>query len=91
MMAAEALLYDSAARAMWVLVLAALPALVPALAIGLVIGLLQAATSIQEASLSFVPKLVGVLLALMLFGGITGGLLADFTRDMAAAIPHMAR
>lgn len=87
----EDLLYDSAARAFWVLVLACLPALVPALVIGLVVGLLQAATSIQEATLSFVPKLVGVLLTLMLFGGITGGLLVDFTREMAAAIPAMAR
>ncbi len=87
----EDILYDSVARALWVLVLASLPALVPALVIGLVIGLLQAATSIQEATLTFVPKLIGVFLLLMLFGGITGGLLMDFTRDMAAAIPLMAR
>jgi flagellar biosynthetic protein FliQ len=87
----EDLLYDSAARAALVLVLAALPALVPALVIGLVIGLLQAATSIQEATLSFIPKLVGVFVALVMFGGITGGLLADFLREMAAAIPLVAR
>jgi len=87
----EDILYDSVARALWVLVLASLPALIPALVIGLVIGLLQAATSIQEATLTFVPKLIGVFLLLMLFGGITGGLLMDFTRDMAAAIPLMAR
>lgn len=87
----DALLYDTAARAVWVLVLASLPALVPALIIGLVVGLLQAATSIQEATLSFVPKLVGVFLALVLFGGITGGLLVDFFRESATAIPLMAR
>jgi flagellar biosynthetic protein FliQ len=87
----EDLLYDSAARAVVVLVLASLPALLPALAIGLVVGLLQAATSIQEATLSFIPKLVGVFLALVVFGGVTGGLLADFFREMAAAIPLMAR
>jgi len=87
----EDILYDSARHALWVLTLATLPALVPALAIGLVIGLIQAATSINEATLSFVPKLVGVFLAIMLFGGITGGLLMDFTREMAAAIPAMAR
>lgn len=84
-------LYDSAARAVVVLILASLPALLPALAIGLVVGLLQAATSIQEATLSFIPKLIGVFLALVVFGGITGGLLADFLREMAAAIPLMAR
>lgn len=87
----EDLLYDSARRALWVLTLASLPALVPALIIGLVIGLLQAATSVQEATLSFVPKLIGVFLALLLFGGITGGLLMDLFRDLAAAIPAMGR
>ena len=87
----EALLYDSATRALWILVLATLPALVPALVIGLAIGLLQAATSIQEATLTFVPKLIGVFLALMLFGGISGGLIADFATEMIAAIPQMAR
>lgn len=91
MTAADALMYDSLARALVVLVLAALPALLPALAIGLLVGLLQAATSVQEASLSFVPKLVGVLLAMLLFGGITGGLLADFAREMLAAVPAVAR
>ncbi len=87
----EQLLYDSAARALWILVLATLPALVPALVIGLAIGLLQAATSIQEATLTFVPKLIGVFLALMLFGGISGGLIADFARELITSIPQMAR
>ena len=85
------LLDDLAARGAWVLVLATLPALLPALAIGLVVGLLQAATSIQEATLSFIPKLIGVFLALVLFGGVTGGLLADYLREAASAIPLMAR
>lgn len=87
---ADAVLYDSLSRGLWVLILAVLPALLPALIIGLVIGLLQAATSIQEATLTFVPKLIGVFLALMIFGGITGGLIVDFARDMMAAIPDMA-
>lgn len=90
-MTGEALLYDSVAHAAWVLVLATLPALIPALVIGLVIGLLQAATSIQETTLTFVPKLVGVFLLLMLFGGMIGGTLMDFTRDTFAAIPLVAR
>jgi len=87
----EDLLYDNARHALWVLTLASLPALVPALLIGLVIGLLQAATSVQEATLTFIPKLLGVFLALMLFGGITGGMIMDFTREVMASIPAMAR
>ena len=87
----DTLIYDSIARALWVLILAVLPGLLPALAVGLLIGLLQAATSIQEVTLTFVPKLIVVFLVLMLFGGITGGLLTDFARDMMAAIPQVAR
>ncbi len=87
----DVLLYDTAARAVWVLVLALAPALIPALAIGLLIGLIQAATSVNEVTLSFVPKLVGVLGFMLLFGGLTGGLLLDFTREVMAAIPAMAR
>lgn len=90
-MMAQELLHDSASRALWVLVLASLPALVPALVVGLVIGIVQAATSIQEATITFVPKLIIVFLSLMIFGGISGGLLVDFTLEMAAAIPLMAR
>ena len=91
MNAADALLYDTAARALWVLVLASMPALIPALAIGLLIGLLQAATSVQEVSLTFVPKLIGVLIALIIFGGFGAGLVVDLMREAAAAIPMMAR
>lgn len=87
----DPLIHDTAARALMVLVLASLPALLPALAIGLVIGLVQAATSVQESTLSFVPKLIGVFLALILFGGISGGLLLDFTREVMALIPQMGR
>lgn len=87
----EDILYDSARRALWVLTLASMPSLAVALVIGLVIGLLQAATSVQEATLTFIPKLIGVALALMVFGGVTGGLIVDFTREMMAAIPRMGR
>lgn len=87
----EAILYDSAARGLFVLVMAVMPALIPALAIGLIVGLVQAATSVNEVTLSFVPKLVGVLVAILLFGGMTGGLLMDFTEEVMAAIPAMAR
>ncbi|MFN7173750.1 MAG: flagellar biosynthetic protein FliQ [Thermaurantiacus tibetensis] len=87
----EDLLYDLARRGLLVLTLAALPPLGAALAIGLVIGLVQAATSINEATLSFVPKLVGVFLVLVLFGGLIGGLLVDFTREAIEAIPALVR
>jgi flagellar biosynthetic protein FliQ len=87
----EDLLYDTAREGLFVLALATMPALIAALAIGLVIGLVQAATSINEATLSFVPKLVGVALVLLLMSGLVGGALADFTKSSIEAIPAIAR
>ncbi len=80
-----------AQQALWILALTALPVLIPALVVGLVLGMVQAATSINEQTLAFVPKLLVVGLCLALFGGAMLALLADFTRDMFARIPDLLR
>ena len=80
-----------AQQAMWILALASAPILIPALVAGIVLGMIQAATSINEQTLSFVPKLIVVGLALALFGGAIMMLLADFTREIFARIPDMLR
>jgi flagellar biosynthesis protein FliQ len=80
-----------AEQAMWVMALAAAPILVPALVAGVVLGMIQAATSINEATLSFVPKLAIVALCLALFGAAIMTILADFTRDMFSYIPQVVR
>lgn len=54
--------YDVLRQGLWIAVLMAAPLLTTALVAGLVIGLLQALTSVQEATLTFVPKM-GVMLA----------------------------
>lgn len=51
---------DLMREAVWVAVIIAAPVLVVALAVGLIIGLLQALTSIQELTLTFVPKLLAI-------------------------------
>ena len=78
-------------QTMWVLALAAAPILIPALVSGLVMGMIQAATSIQEQSLSFVPKLLVVAVSIVIFGGLILGLLSDFTADIYARIPDLVR
>ena len=78
-------------QTMWVLALAAAPILIPALVSGLVMGMIQAATSIQEQSLSFVPKLVVVGLSILVFGSLILGLLSDFTVDIYGRIPDLVR
>jgi len=64
--------------AFWQIILAAGPILGVALAIGLFIGVLQAATSINEMTLSFVPKLILVLLTMALLSGFIMTQLTDY-------------
>lgn len=80
-----------AQQALWVLALASAPILIPALAVGILFGMIQAATSINEATLSFVPKLIVVGLALALFGGSIMMLLVDFTTEIFARIPDLVK
>ncbi len=65
------------------------PLLLTALLIGLVVGLFQAATQIQEMTLSFIPKLVGMGLALLIAGPWMLRLLVDFTRRLIIEIPSL--
>jgi flagellar biosynthetic protein FliQ len=78
-------------EAMWVLVLASAPILIPALISGLLLGMVQAATSIQEQTLTFVPKLIVVGISLLIFGSMILGLLGDFTTSIFERIPELVR
>ena len=78
-----------AQQTLWITALAAAPLLVPALVVGILLGMVQAATSINEATLSFVPKLIVVGLMLALFGGSILYLIADFTIDIFNRIPEL--
>lgn len=80
-----------AQQALYVLALASAPILLPALIAGVFLGMVQAATSINEQTLSFIPKLIVVAVCLALFGGSIMMLLTDFTREMFSRIPEMAR
>jgi flagellar biosynthetic protein FliQ len=80
-----------AREALWVLALVSLPVLIPALATGLLLGMVQAATSINEATLTFVPKLAVMAIALALFGGTMLVLLTDFTVAIFERIPELVR
>ncbi len=78
-------------QTMWVLALAAAPLLIPALLAGLILGMVQAATSINEQTLSFIPKLVVVGVAIMIFGSLILGLLTDFTIGIFDRIPELVK
>jgi flagellar biosynthetic protein FliQ len=78
-----------AQQALWITALAAAPVLIPALIAGVLIGMFQAATSINEQTLAFVPKIILVGGMLALFGGSMMILIADFTREIFERIPDL--
>lgn len=69
-------------RAMEVTLLLAAPLLLVALAVGLVVSIFQAATQINESTLSFIPKLIGVFVTLILAGPWMLTLMLDYMRDI---------
>ncbi len=70
-------------------VMVATPLLGVALAVGLLIGIIQAATSIQEMTLSFIPKLGVMVLALLFFGGWQISVMIDFFQRIFERIPQL--
>ena len=71
--------------------LMAAPLLLSALTVGLLVAILQATTSIQEQTLTFVPKVFTILLVLALLGGWMFSSLRDYTVELFRRIPDMAR
>jgi len=78
---------DLAHKTLLVTSMVAAPLLLIALITGLVIGMLQAATQINESTLSFIPKLLMLVLTLFVAGPWILRVLIDFTRELYAGIP----
>jgi flagellar biosynthetic protein FliQ len=78
---------DLAHRMLLVTSMIAAPLLLIALIAGLIIGMFQAATQINESTLSFIPKLMLLVLTLFVAGPWILRVLTDFTRDLYTSIP----
>jgi flagellar biosynthesis protein FliQ len=78
-------------RALYVTVMVGGPIIAVSMAVGLVISILQAATQINEATLTFVPKLIVVSLVLLLLGPAMAGQLTDFTRYVFQVASEVSR
>lgn len=76
-------------QAMNVTVMLSAPLLLSALAAGLAIGMFQAATQIQDMTLSFIPKLVVLVVVLGVAGPWMLGQLLDYTRQLFTMIPSL--
>lgn len=69
--------------------LVAAPMLLTALAIGLIVSVFQAATQINEMTLSFIPKLIGIFVAILFFGQWMIGLLLDYMIRLYGSLPYL--
>jgi len=76
-------------RALELTMMLAAPLLLVALAIGLLVGIFQAATQINEMTLSFIPKLAGMAVALMIAGPWMLRELITYTRTLIESIPSL--
>lgn len=86
-MLSEAQLYDTLRQGLWVSVILSLPILSVALLAGLAIGLFQALTSIQELTLTFVPKLGAIVLVYWItMGFMTESLVNFFQNELVPLI-----
>jgi flagellar biosynthetic protein FliQ len=76
-------------QALWMAILMGAPIMLTALLVGVVIGMVQAATQIQEMTLSFIPKLLGVVAILVATGPWMLGTMVDWMRELIIDIPAL--
>jgi flagellar biosynthetic protein FliQ len=76
-------------QALWVTMLIAAPLLLSALAVGLLVGMFQAATQINEMTMSFIPKLLVLVAALVISGPWMLGVIVNYTQQLMAQIPSL--
>lgn len=77
--------------AVYSILISSLPMMGAALIIGVIVSIFQATTQINEQTLAFVPKIIGILFALLLFGGWIISNLTAFTNDLYGSINSMLR
>jgi flagellar biosynthetic protein FliQ len=78
----EADALDLLHSSIWTILVSAGPAVSAAMVVGVLIALFQALTQIQEATLTFVPKIIAVLLVLALSGSLIGAQIFTFTEQV---------
>ncbi|MEI8131674.1 MAG: flagellar biosynthesis protein FliQ [Leptolinea sp.] len=87
----EAYLISFAQNALTVTLILAGPVLLVSLVIGSLISLVQAATQINEVTLTFVPKIISIIIVLVIFGGWMGGQLISFTSGIFNDLPNLVK
>lgn len=85
----ESVILDIGNDALYLIMYLSAPLLLSALVVGLIISVLQAATQIQEQTLSFIPKLIAMVAALVLMGPWMVQLWVSYTQNLFMSIPEL--
>jgi flagellar biosynthesis protein FliQ len=78
---------DLASRALWVTILVSAPILGLGLIVGVVVSIFQAVTQIQEMTLTFIPKIIAIFIAILIFGKWMMLVLLNFTSNLWINMP----
>ena len=79
---------DIVQQAIWTIIIVSSPAVGVAMLVGTVIALIQALTQIQEVTLTFVPKIIVILVVMAVSGSFIGAHLSTFTETVYSRIEH---
>ena len=74
-------------NALWIVLLVSAPMLGLGLAVGLLVSVFQATTSIQEATLAFIPKIIAVFVAILIFGPWMLSILVEYVTNIFVNLP----
>ena len=75
-------------NALWIVLLVSAPMLGLGLAVGLLVSVFQATTSIQEATLAFIPKIIAVFVAILIFGPWMLSILVEYFTNIFVNLPR---
>lgn len=73
---------DVAVEAIWTMIITSAPLLIISLAVGLIVSIVQAVTSIQEQTLTFVPKILAIFIGMMIFGSFIINTIVEFMTEL---------
>jgi flagellar biosynthetic protein FliQ len=82
---------DLANRALWITLLVSAPILGLGLAVGVAVSIFQAVTQIQEMTLTFIPKIVAIFMAILIFGKWMMLILLNFTSNLWINLPNYVK
>jgi len=82
---------DLANRALWITLLISAPILGLGLAVGVAVSIFQAVTQIQEMTLTFIPKIIAIFIAILIFGKWMMLILLNFTSNLWINLPSYVK